>query len=268
MSDQRTDINLLQADAVDVEIDGNAILCDASVAVARGELVGLIGPNGAGKSTLLKVLAGLLRPRRGEVLVDGVALDAVPARQLARCIGYLAQGAPAHWPLQVEKVVALGRLPHLSWYQQPGATDRAAIERALELAEVTHLRDRIVTTLSGGERLRVLLARVFAAEPQLILADEPVAALDPYHQLHVMEILRDHAHRGGGAIAVLHDLNLAARFCDRLVLLDRGRQVCAGSAREVLDNTHLRAVYGIEAELTERDGELTVIPWRRARDGV
>ena len=258
-------MNLLQADAVDVLIDGNAILRGAGVAVARGELVGLIGPNGAGKSTLLKVLAGLLRPSAGTVQLDGAALNAVPARQLARRIGYLAQGAPAHWPLQVEKVVALGRLPHLSWYQQPGAADQAAIERALALAEVAHLRERIVTTLSGGERLRVLLARVFAAEPQLILADEPVAALDPYHQLHVMEILRDHAHRGGGAIAVLHDLNLAARFCDRLVLLDHGRLVCAGGAREVLDNDHLREVYGIEARLDEQGGELTVIPWRRAR---
>jgi iron complex transport system ATP-binding protein len=265
MSDRRDDVPMLQAEAIDVTIDGNTLLRDASVAVARGELVGLIGPNGAGKSTLLKVLAGLLQPRRGAVQVDGVALPTLSPKQLARRIGYLAQGAPAHWPLQVEKVVALGRLPHLSWYQQPGAADRAAIERALELAEVTHLRERIVTTLSGGERLRVLLARVFAAEPALILADEPVAALDPYHQLHVMEILRDHAHRGGGAIAVLHDLNLAARFCDRLVLLDRGHQVCAGSAREVLDNAHLRAVYGIEAQLAERDGELTVIPWRRAR---
>lgn len=259
-------MSLLQADAVDVVIDGSAILRDASVSVARGELVGLIGPNGAGKSTLVKVLAGLLRPSGGSVQFDGAALQQLSPRQLARRIGYLAQGAPAHWPLQVEKVVALGRLPHLDWYRSPAAADRAAIERALALAEVGHLRDRIVTTLSGGERLRVLLARVFAAEPELILADEPVAALDPYHQLHVMEILRDHAHRGGGAIAVLHDLNHAARFCDRLVLLDRGRQVCAGTPREVLTEGHLREVYGIEAQLTERDGELTVIPWRRMRE--
>ena len=255
--------NLLQADAVDVAIDGNTILRGASVGVARGELVALIGPNGAGKSTLLKVLAGLLQPSAGSVQLDGSALRSVPVQQLARRIGYLAQGAPAHWPLQVEKVVALGRLPHLAWYRQPGAADRDAIERALALAEVAHLRDRVVTTLSGGERLRVLLARVFAAGSELILADEPVASLDPYHQLHVMEILRDHAHRGGAAIAVLHDLNLAARFCDRLVLLDRGHQVCVGTPREVLAAQHLRTVYGIEARLADCDGELTVMPWRR-----
>ena len=258
-------MNLLAATDIAVTLEDRAVLRAVNLAVRRGEFVGLIGPNGAGKTTLLRVLANLLRPQRGCVALDGVDISTLSPRTLARKAAYLAQGAPAHWPLRVDKVVALGRLPHLDWWQAPGAQDAAAIERAMELAEVTHLRERAVTTLSGGERMRVLLARVLAAQPELILADEPVAALDPYHQLHVMEILREHAHRGGAAVAVLHELNLAARFCDRLLLLSDGELVCDGPAREVLANANLRRVYGVEARTVDEGGEFSVIPWRRVR---
>lgn len=258
-------MNLLQATGITVELEQRRILDGVDLELRRGECVGLIGPNGAGKTTLLRVLARLQQPVSGSVHFDDTPLQALPARQLARRVAYLEQGAPAHWPLRVDTVVALGRLPHLSWWQQPAAADREAIEHAMTLAEVDYLRERIVTTLSGGERLRVMLARVFAAQPELILADEPVAALDPYHQLHVMELLREHARRGGAVIAVLHDLNLAARFCDRLILMSCGQIICAGNAREVLDAEHLRGVYGVEARVLEDGGEYAVVPWRRAR---
>jgi iron complex transport system ATP-binding protein len=258
-------MNLLQAIDITVAIDGRTILDKVSVDLRRGECVGLIGPNGAGKTTLLRVLARLQRPAGGRLAWDGADLDAIPPQQFAREVAYLEQGAPAHWPLRVETVVALGRLPHLSWWQRPTAQDQAAIEQALQLAEVDYLRERIVTTLSGGERLRVMLARVFAAQPQLILADEPIAALDPYHQLHVMEMLRDHARRGGAVVAVLHDLNLAARFCDRLILLACGQLVSAGAAEEVLAPGHLRTVYGIEAKVIGVGDEYALVPWRRTR---
>ncbi|MET0379425.1 MAG: ABC transporter ATP-binding protein [Spongiibacteraceae bacterium] len=258
-------MNLLQAADIAVTLDERKILDGVDLQLRRGECVGLIGPNGAGKTTLLRVLARLQKPENGSVTLDAVNIAALPAANFARRVAYLEQGAPAHWPLRVDTVVALGRLPHLSWWQRPEAADQAAIERALQLAEVDYLRERIVTTLSGGERLRVMLARVFAAEPELILADEPVAALDPYHQLHVMELLREHARRGGAVIAVLHDLNLAARFCDRLLLLAGGRMICAGNARTVLDAAHLREVYGVEARVLEAGGEYAVVPWRRAR---
>lgn len=258
-------MNLLQANAISVVIDERKILDDISVHVRRGECVGLIGPNGAGKTTLLRVLARLQQPRAGTLSWEGADMHTIAPRQLARALAYLEQGAPAHWPLRVETVVALGRLPHLSWWQRPSAQDQTAIDHAMQLAEVDYLRDRIVTTLSGGERLRVMLARVFAAQPQLILADEPVAALDPYHQLHVMELLHEHAQRGGAVIAVLHDLNLAARFCDRLILLSCGQLVCEGGAREVLDAEHLRQVYGVEARVLETGDEYALVPWRRVR---
>lgn len=258
-------MNLLQADDIAVTLDDRKILDGVDLQLRRGECVGLIGPNGAGKTTLLRVLARLQKTAQGSVALDTVDITALPASSFARRVAYLEQGAPAHWPLRVDTVVALGRLPHLRWWQRPAAADEQAIERALQLAEVDYLRERIVTTLSGGERLRVMLARVFAAEPELILADEPVAALDPYHQLHVMELLREHARRGGAVIAVLHDLNLAARFCDRLLLLAGGRMVCTGTAQTVLDAVHLRDVYGVEARVLEAGGEYSVVPWRRAR---
>ena len=258
-------MSLLRAEDLAVAIEQRDIVAGIDLQLARGELVGLIGPNGAGKTTLLRVLANLQAVRCGEVRLDGEPLARIPARRLARRIAYLAQGAPAYWPLRVDKVVALGRLPHLAWWQQPAAADLAIVERALTLAEVGHLRERTINTLSGGERMRVLLARIFASEPELILADEPVAALDPYHQLHVMELLREHAHNGGAVVAVLHDLNLAARFCDRLVLLDRGRLVCAGSAAEVLSDANLRSVYGIAARIFEHEEGRTALPWQRVR---
>jgi iron complex transport system ATP-binding protein len=258
-------MNLLEANGIAVAIDERSILDGISMELRRGECVGLIGPNGAGKTTLLRVLTRLQQPMRGRVMLDAIDIASVPAANFARRVAYLEQGAPAHWPLRVDTVVALGRLPHLRWWQRPTAADQQAIETAMQLAEVDYLRERVVTTLSGGERLRVMLARVFAAQPELILADEPVAALDPYHQLHVMELLRDHARRGGAVIAVLHDLNLAARFCDRLILLAGGRLVCAGDAQTVLDAAHLRDVYGIEARVVEAGGEYAVVPWRRAR---
>lgn len=258
-------MKLLEARDIRVNWDGRNILDRVAFQLDRGEFIGLIGPNGAGKTTLLRVLARLLAPAAGELALNGECLSRVSPRRLARCMGYLAQSAPAHWPLTVEALVALGRTPHLGWWQRMTETDHAAIEWAMQLADVAYLRQRRVDTLSGGERLRALLARVFATRPELILADEPVAALDPYHQLQVMEILRDHAHRGGAVVAVLHDLNLAARFCDRLVLLDTGRVAATGSVQNVLSERHLEQVYGIEARVLDHGGEHTVIPWRRAR---
>ena len=253
---------------VRVTIDSQHLLDGVDAELRAGEMVGLIGPNGAGKTTLLRVLAKLLDPDSGAVTLDQIPLSQITSAAFARRCAYLAQGAHAHWPLSVERVVALGRLPHLDWRQALGRDDCAAIERAMAVAAVEHLRQRAVTTLSGGERMRVLLARIFAAQPQLILADEPIAALDPYHQLHVMELLREHAHAGDeprAVLVVLHDLNLAARFCDRLILMANGRVVCDGAPRTVLTVENLQQVYGVSARIVDNDGDFSVIPWRRER---
>ena len=242
-------MSLLEARAIDYFIDRVRILEGIDLELARGELVGLIGPNGAGKSSLLRLLAGVEKPTRGEVRFDAAPLAALPARDRAQRIGYLAQGAEAHWPLSVEQIVELGRLPYQKWWLQPSPEDRNRVESAMRLTETLAYRNRIVTTLSGGEHTLVMLARIFAAEPELIFADEPVAALDPYHQLHVMEVLRKHADGASAAVVVLHDLGLAARFCDRLYLLNHGQLHSAGRVDEVLSADNIAEVYGVEARI-------------------
>lgn len=230
------------------------------IRVRAGEMLALIGPNGAGKSSLLRVLAGLKAPDAGRVCLDGSPLDAIPARDRARRIGYLAQGAECHWPLTVGRLVALGRLPHLGPWQRPGAADVAAIEHALTACDVAYLADRPVTDLSGGERARVLLARVLASDPEILLADEPVAGLDPYHQLRVMKLLRRRTSAGTGIAVVLHDLTLAARFCDRIVLLHGGRVLADGDPAAVLGPELLERVYGVTVTHIEINGRRLYIP--------
>ncbi|HQQ63513.1 MAG TPA: ABC transporter ATP-binding protein [Pseudomonadales bacterium] len=258
---------LLHAQKTSFCIDNIDILKDIDVAVRAGELVGLIGPNGAGKSTLLRLLCGVEQPTRGAITWCGEKMNATSATKRARDIGYLVQGARAQWPVKVERVVELGRLPYQGFLSRETQADRVAIERAMQLAEVVAYRNRIATTLSGGEQTLVMLARIFATEPQLICADEPVAALDPYHQLHVMELLRAHAQGQRAAVVVLHDLGLAARFCDRLYLFRHGRIFAQGTPGEVLTQDNLRAVYGIDSRIDCSEEGVSVTPLRRMAEG-
>ena len=255
---------ILQGHNLSLRYNGSEILKGIDFTVAAGEFVGLIGPNGAGKTSLLKVLANLQAADTGVVQLDGRTLGEINRKQLAQTLGYLEQNAPAHWPLQVRRLVELGRLPYLSPWEKLSSTDAAIVDAAMDQAEVQHLSKRIVSTLSGGERLRVLIARMFATEPNIILADEPIAALDPYHQLHTMELFHDHCDRGGSAVVVMHDLNMAARFCHRLMLIDNGSIASEGSAQEVLTEQNLSRVYGIKTRLThDQASGLTVIPQTR-----
>lgn len=258
---------LLQGQLLGYRIDGIDIVKGIDIEIRPGELVGLIGPNGAGKSTLLRLACGIESPSSGTILLDQQPLGSVSAEQRARRIGYLAQGARAHWPLTVERVVALGRLPHLGFLSRASAADDAAVEEAMRLAEVLAYRNRTATTLSGGEQTLVMLARIFATRPDLIFADEPVAALDPYHQLHVMELLRAHARQQQACVVVLHDLGLAARFCDRLYLFRHGEIFAQGEPRTVLTQDNLRAVYGIDCHIDCTDTGVSITPVRRLSDG-
>lgn len=238
-------MRLLQANKISLSIEDTAILRGVDLELKSGELLGLIGPNGAGKSSLLRTLAGLTRPTSGSVLLDDSNLLEMEPKQRARNIAYLAQEATVHWPLIVERVVELGRLPHLDGWQQPSAKDMDVVNRVIQQTDVGHLRERVFDTLSGGEAMRVMLARALAGEPAILLADEPVAALDPAHQLDVMQLLQDHCNSGGAAVVVLHDLALASHFCDRLQLLDSGRTVAVGDATTVLSEENLKEIYGI-----------------------
>jgi len=259
-------MSLLSAAGIDYSIDQVPILRGIDFHVDKGELVGLIGPNGAGKSSLLRLLTGIEAPDRGEIRLQDLALAQISPLQRARWLGYLVQGAQAYWPFSVEKVVGLGRLPYQKWWQQASAEDLAKIETAMAMTETLAYRNRIVTTLSGGEQTLVMLARIFATENQLILADEPVAALDPYHQLHVMEILRQHAQQDRAAVVVLHDLSLAARFCDRLYLLSHGELECSGRVDQVLNKENIARVYGVDSQIECNEKGVSVTPLTRVSD--
>ncbi|HKJ74877.1 MAG TPA: ABC transporter ATP-binding protein [Alphaproteobacteria bacterium] len=245
-----------------VRYNGTPVIRNVGFRSEPGELVGLIGANGAGKTTLLRAAANLLR-FTGTARLDDRPIAAWPRRELARRLAYLAQGHDAHWPMPVEDVVGLGRLPHMAFLGQPAAADREAIARAMEKSETVDLAHRNVMTLSAGERARVMLARALAVEAPLLLADEPTAALDPYHQLHIMEVLQAEAQAGRAVVVVLHDLTLAARFCDRLVLLGGGRVIADGPADNVLTDDNLAKAYGISVlQGGSGDGRF-VVPWHR-----
>lgn len=253
----------ISAEAIRVTIGVATLLDDVSVAANPGELLGLVGPNGAGKSTLLRVMAGLRDGTRGNVRYGGQLKSELKPHQLAQHVGYLAQRGPVAWPLIVERLVALGRLPHLQALGGDDPQGATVIGAALADTDTLHLRQRVVDTLSGGELARVLLARALAVGGTALLADEPVAALDPYHQLQVMEILRARADAGTTVIVVLHEITLAARFCDRLVLLDHGRVAAFGAPGEVLTDQNLRATYRVSALHGESDGVKYLVPWQR-----
>jgi iron complex transport system ATP-binding protein len=210
-----------------------------SLTLHAGETVGLLGPNGAGKSTLMRALAGLL-PYGGTIALNGSA--DLAARDRARLIGYLAQGREIGWDLSVRRIVALGRMAHADRSE----ANEAAIAHALDATGTADLADRPVMELSGGERARVLLARVLAGEPQIILADEPTANLDPRYQIETLRLLR-HAASGGAAVLVsLHDLNLASLSCDRVIIMDDGAVAADGPPGRVLTADLVRAIFGIE----------------------
>jgi iron complex transport system ATP-binding protein len=239
---------------------GEAIVSDASLAVRPGELLGLIGPNGAGKSTLLKATLGLKPLAAGTVTLGGRPLADVPPVERARRIAWLGQEGRIEWRLSARDVVALGRRPHRRPFTPPSAADREAVARALATVEMTALADAPATELSAGERARVLLARALAVEAPILLADEPTAALDPYHQLLVLETLRGRAERGGSVLVVLHDLSLAARFLDRVVVMSGGRILADGPPPLVLTDEVLEAVYRIAAVRGQDEGRAWLLP--------
>jgi iron complex transport system ATP-binding protein len=238
---------MIEARELSAAIGGREVLTRASIAARAGEIVGLIGPNGAGKTSLLRALLRLVAPTAGQVLLDGADITADPPHRHARAIAYLPQGQTVAWPLTVRRLVALGRAPHRTAWSGLAAADEAAIERALMVADAAGFAERPVTELSGGERARVLLARALAVEAPVLLADEPMASLDPYHQLATVDALKKVAADGAAVIVVLHDLGLAVRTCTRLCLMDRGRVVADGEPDAVLTDANLAAVYRVAA---------------------
>lgn len=254
----------LSINGLDAALGGQKVLHGIDARIEPRMLVGVIGPNGAGKSTLARVITGLIKPSAGEVLLDGIAVGGLSRAALAQQIAYLPQGQTVHWPLTVERLVALGRLPHLAPFSSLGADDRAAIERAMDRTEINGLRDRVANELSGGERARALIARALAVEACTLVVDEPLAALDPGHQLQIMALLKAEAAAGALVIAVLHDLAMAARFCDRLLLIHEGTLVADGAPPTVLTAENLHACYDIRAWTGTIEDQPVVVPLARS----
>lgn len=219
---------------------------DVSMDVRPGETVGLVGANGSGKSSLLRCVAGLRTPLAGSVRFDGDDIRDWPARRIARCVAFVEQSVEVDSDLRLGDVVGLGRTPYRDRWRGPTSTDRAVVAAAIDQTGLTHLTDRSWRTLSGGERQRAHLARALAQQPRALLLDEPTNHLDVRHQLALLELL---AATDQTVLVALHDLALAARYCDRLVLLDHGAAVATGVPGDVLTPDRIRDVFGVHADV-------------------
>lgn len=251
----------LAADRIGVRRGARAILREVSLAATGGELIAVIGPNGAGKSTLLGTLAGLLPPTSGRVELDGLDLRHIPPRTLAVRRAYLPQNPRCEWPISVERVVALGLTPILPALGALPSAFAQRIDRALERCDLTDLRFQAVTTLSGGELTRAMLARALVSEPDVLIVDEPIAGLDPRHGLDAMRRLADYARGGKLVVAAIHDLTLAARYASRIVALAAGRTVGDGPTATTLTAGLLKETFQVDA-CVSGDGESRYVDYR------
>lgn len=237
-------MTLLRLDSLSVRRGERRVIDGVSLSVSEGECVGLLGRNGAGKTTLMRAALGLL-PASGTA-----TLAALPARERAKAAAWLPQDRRIAWPVSVERLVALGRIPHLPTGARLAEADRAAVDAAIAQMGLEGDRHRAATNLSGGEQARVLIARVLAQETPLVMADEPIAGLDPAYQIATMRHFRAMAEAGKAVVTSLHDLGLAARFCTRLVLLEEGRVTADGRPEDVLSPANIARAFGIRAHLS------------------
>jgi ABC-type cobalamin/Fe3+-siderophores transport system ATPase subunit len=256
--------NTFSAGALTVRYPGaaRAALDGVSMSVPSGSLYAVLGPNGSGKSTLLRALMGVATPESGECFVDGTPIGGWNRRDLALRVGVVPQTEPMAFPVTVREIVALGRYPHLGSFRSEGSADQEAIRGAMARCDVLDLADRLVTDLSGGELQRVRIARALAQEPQSLALDEPTASLDIAHEMEILQLLRASADDGMTVLLVTHHLDSAARFADRMLLLDRGRVAAEGTPGEVLKAKTLQRVYGWDVDVREDPvtGSLRVTP--------
>lgn len=239
------------------EYESESVLDGVSLELDRGEMLGIIGPNGAGKSTLLQCINHILEPIEGRVFIDGTDLHAADREAIARTVGYVPQEETSTFPATVFDTILMGRKPHIGW--RPTGDDRQRVTDIIEVLGLSDLALRDVNQLSGGQRQKVLIGRALAQEAEVFLLDEPTASLDVKHQLDVLGVIRDQVDRGVTAVMAMHDLNLAARYCDKLAMLYEERIFAAGTP-DILTPETIREVYGVEATVMQHDGRRLVIP--------
>ncbi|WP_159589295.1 ABC transporter ATP-binding protein [Chelativorans xinjiangense] len=249
----------LAVENLDVSLSGRPVLHGVGLTLAPGEVVGLLGPNGAGKSTLMRALAGQIAAS-GTMRLGDDDLTALPPAARARLLAYLPQSRIIGWRLMVGDLVGLGRLPWRGFGARLRPHDTEIVSRALELMDVAHLAHRPATELSGGEQARVLAARAVAQDTPVLIADEPASGLDPAHQITMMRALRRLAGEDRAILVSLHDLTLAARWCDRVVMLKDGRLAAEGPPEAVMTAGNLASIYGVAAHITRDEGGLILAP--------
>jgi iron complex transport system ATP-binding protein len=243
--------------------NGARVLEGIGANVAKGRVLSIVGPNGAGKTTLLKCIAQILRPAAGTVVIDGRDAGGMPRRELAKHLGYVPQGMPAGFPATVFETVLAGRRPYIAW--RPSRDDLERTARIIEEMNLVDLAMRDMNRLSGGQAQKVLLARALAQNTRCLLLDEPTSNLDLRHQLEMLEVIITLAKRKDmGVLMAMHDLNLAARFSDTILMLHQGKIFCSGKASDVMTPENIREVYGVEAAVRRDNGYLQIQPLRCA----
>lgn len=249
MNERNGRLPAVDARSLSFSVDAVKLLDRVDVSAESGQFVGLIGPNGAGKSTLLRAISNVLSYQEGSVSLHGADLTTLPAREVAELLALVPQIAPYTQGFTTFELVLMGRYPHLGRFQVEGQSDDRIARNAMRLTETDQFETRTIETLSGGERQRVFLARAVAQQPQVLLLDEPTSNLDILHQLKILTLVRQLVDDGLTAIAAIHDLNLAARFCDRLVLISEGRVVADGLAEDVLTPELIESAFGVESAI-------------------
>ena len=233
------------------------VLRDVNIKLVKGKVLGIIGPNGSGKSTLLKCINRILRPQSGKILLDGMDLNDMEIQDIAKRIGYVPQGNGRSFPATVFDTILLGRIPHITW--RPGKKDMKMVAAVIEMLDMGDIAFREMNELSGGQKQKVTIGRALAQEPNLLLLDEPTANLDLKHQLEVLSIVKDLAKDGISAMIAIHDLTLAARFCDSFVMLKKGKVFALGGPG-IFSPDNIQKVYDVKVSVIKSSGRVLVVP--------
>ena len=252
---------MLSINGLDFRYKNISVLKDVGIELHKGEVLSIVGPNGAGKTTLLKCILGIVKPDNGTILIDGRDASRMKRLNLAKCISYAPQALPYKFPISVFDAVLMGRRPYITW--KPSQKDLEVVAEVLRSMDLEDFALRDFDQLSGGQKQKVLLARVFAQETDYLLLDEPTSNLDLRHQMEVMEMINGMVKRkGAAAMLAMHDLNLASRFSDIIVMLNGGKIFCAGEPAQVMTVENIKSVYKVEATINQNNGHPYILPVR------